>query len=91
MDQLVRQIQYSGEVSTDTNALFQMVCGKMDTVSNTKYKVTTTYWRGKKIQLGTPFQVEVTGRVYLGGFGGLQLFPLDLVSVAAGVSEEYWK
>ncbi len=91
VDQLVRQIQYSGEVNGDTDALFAMVCGEMNAVDSPHYTVDTTYFRGTKIQLGTPFQVKVTGRVYLGGFGDLRLFPIELVSVAAGVSEEYWK
>ncbi len=90
-DQLVRQIQYSGEVGADTDTLFTMVCGTMDIVENPAYTVDTTYFSGRKIQLGTPFRVEVTGRVYLGGFGDIPLFPIDLVSAAAGVSEEYWK
>lgn len=90
-DQLVRQIQFAGEVSAETNALFAMVCGGVDVIDNLRYTVDTTYWRGQRIQLGTPFQVTVRGRVYLGGFGDIGLFPIDLVSVAAGVSEEYWK
>ncbi len=90
-DQLVRQIQYSGEINADTTTLFQMICGNMNAVDTPSYTVKTTYLIGKKIQLGTPFQVTVTGRVYLGGFGELNLFPIDLVSTAAGVSEEYWK
>ena len=90
-DQLTRQIQLSGEVNEDTESLFSMICGKIGSVKDVQYTVDTTYYDGKKIQLGTPFKVTVTATAYLGGYGDLFLAPIELVSTAAGVSEEYWK
>ena len=58
---------------------------------NLSYSVDTSYFSGKKIQLGTPFKVKVTAKAYLGGFGAIHLFPVELVSSGAGISEEYWK
>ena len=90
-DQLTRQIQLSGEVDSDTDKLFNSICSGVKVLHDTKYTVSTTYHSGKKIQLGTPFEVKVTAKAYLGGFGDFGLFPINLVSVGAGVSEEYWK
>lgn len=90
-DQLTRQIQLSGEVNSDTDKLFDMICGKMKGLDGLTYSVDTTYLRGTKIQLGTPFQVTVSATGYLGGFGDFIKFPIHLISTAAGVSEEYWK
>lgn len=90
-DQLTRQIQLSGEVDSDTETLFNMICGKIGSVKNAAYKIDTTYYSGQKIQLGTPFQVTVTADASFGGFGDISLFHLTLTSTAAGVSEEYWK
>lgn len=90
-DQLTRQIQLSGEVDSDTDKLFDTICSGVKVLHDTKYTVSTTYHSGKKIQLGTPFEVKVTAKAYLGGFGDFGLFPINLVSVGAGVSEEYWK
>ena len=90
-DQLTRQIQLTGEVGTDTEVLFNMLKIEIGGVKNVSYKVDTTYFKGKKIQLGTPFQVTVTAQASLGGFGDIALFKLTLKSSAAGVSEEYWK
>ena len=90
-DQLTRQIQLSGEVDSDTDKLFSTICSGVKVLYDTKYTVNTSYHSGKKIQLGTPFEVKVTAKAYLGGFGDFGLFPINLVSVGAGVSEEYWK
>ena len=90
-DQLTRQIQLAGEVNSTTDSLFQSLCGDISSVENISYTVDPTYHSGKKIQLGTPFEVKVTAKAYLGGFGDFGLFPINLVSVSAGVSEEYWK
>ena len=91
VDQLTRQIQLSGEVNEDTESLFNMICGKMGSLKDVRYTVETTYYDGKKIQLGTPFKVTVTATAYLGGYGDLRLASIELISTAAGVSEEYWK
>ena len=90
-DQITRQIQLSGEVDPDTDKLFNSICSGVKVLYDTKYTVNTSYHNGKKIQLGTPFEVKVTAKAYLGGFGDFGLFPINLVSVGAGVSEEYWK
>ena len=90
-DQLTRQIQLAGEVNSTTNSLFQSLCGDLGAVENVSYTVDTTYYSGRKIQLGTPFRVTVTATAYLGGFGDFGLFPIELTASGAGISEEYWK
>ena len=90
-DQLTRQIQLAGEVSADTDRLFSDITGHIGAAENIRYTVSTHYLTGKKIQLATPFSVTVTGTAYLGGFGEFNIFPINLVSYGAGVSEEYWK
>ena len=85
-DQITRQIQRTGEVSPETDALFDSLISGIKSADNISYSVDTSYFRGKKIQLGTPFKVA-----YLGGFGAIHLFPIELVSSGAGISEEYWK
>jgi len=90
-DQLTRQIQLAGEVSADTDRLFSDITGHIGAAENIRYTVSTHYLTGKKIQLATPFSVTVTGTAYLGGFGNFNIFPINLVSYGAGVSEEYWK
>ncbi|MBO6052526.1 MAG: DUF4320 family protein [Clostridia bacterium] len=90
-DQLTRQIQLAGEVSADTDRLFSDITGHISAAENIQYAVSTHYLTGKKIQLATPFSVTVTGTAYLGGFGDFNIFPINLVSYGAGVSEEYWK
>lgn len=90
-DQLTRQIQLSGEVNTETENLFKIICGKIWAVDNINYAIDTTYYDEKKIQLGVPFEVTITATAYLGGFGEIDLFPIELVSTSAGISEEYWK
>lgn len=90
-DQLTRQIQLAGEVNSDTEALFTSICSDLGSIKNVKYNVSTAYHSGSKIQLGTTFEVTVTATAYLGGFGDFMLFPVQLVSKGAGVSEAYWK
>ena len=90
-DQLTRQIQLAGEVNSDTDHLFSDITGHISAAENIQYSVSTHYLTGKKIQLSTPFSVTVTGTAYLGGFGNFNIFPINLVSYGAGVSEEYWK
>ena len=90
-DQLTRQIQLAGEVSADTDRLFSDITGHIGAAENIRHTVSTHYLTGKRIQLATPFSVTVTGTAYLGGFGEFNIFPINLVSYGAGVSEEYWK
>ena len=90
-DQLTRQIQLAGEVNSDTDHLFSDITGHISAAENIQYSVSTHYLTGKKIQLSTPFSVTVTGTAYLGGFGDFNIFPINLISYGAGVSEEYWK
>ena len=52
-DQLTRQIQLTGEVSPETDRLFDSLVGGIKSADNISYKVDTSYFSGKKIQLGT--------------------------------------
>lgn len=90
-DQMTRQIQLVGEVNDDTEKLFSDMTAEIHGLTSPIYTVSTTYLRGTKIQLGTPFTVTVTAEVYIGGFGNFTSFPINIKSVASGVSEVYHK
>ena len=90
-DQLTRQIQLAGEVNGNTQDLFEHITAEINGLTIPRYTVDTDYYIGRKIQLGTPFYVEMSARVTLGGFGELISIPITLVSRTAGVSEYYWK
>lgn len=90
-DQMVRQIQLSGEVNAGTQSLFDRITAECGGITAPRYTVDASYFSGKKIQFGTPFYVTVSAQVTLGGFGKLLPFPLTITAKAAGVSEGYWK
>ena len=87
-DSLARQIQLSGEVGEDTELLWEHLRSGIS--EDASYTVETEYLREGKIQLGTPFRLELTATVPLGG-GIFSLFPVSFTARAAGVSERYWK
>ncbi len=87
-DSLARQIQLSGEVGADTDLLWEHL--KAGISEDAAYAVETEYLRDGKIQLGTPFRLELTATVPLGG-GVFSLFPVSFTARAGGVSEHYWK
>lgn len=89
-DQLVKQIQLNGGTNADTGALFSYLATPLSEVEGLTYQVTSS-GSTNRIQIGTPFYVTVTGRCYLGGFGKLNLVPIDIKANGAGVSEHYWK
>lgn len=89
-DQLVKQIQLNGGKSSDTDALFNYLAGRLSEVSGLTYQVTSS-GSTDRIQIGTPFYVSVTGRCYLGGFWKFNLVPINIRAQGAGVSEHYWK
>ena len=87
-DSLTRQIQLSGEVGEDTELLWDHLRAGLS--EDASYTVETVFLREGKIQLGTPFTLELTATVPLGG-GIFSLFPVSFTSRAGGVSERYWK
>ena len=89
-DQLVKQIQLNGGTNADTGALFSYLAAPLSEVEGLTYQVTST-GSTCRIQIGTPFYVTVTGRCYLGGFLKMNLVPIDMKAIGAGVSEHYWK
>lgn len=89
-DQLVKQIQLNGGTSADTAALFNHLSTQMSGVEGLAYQVDSS-GSSSRIQIGTPFYVTVTGRMYLGGFWKFNLVPIDIRAQGAGVSEHYWK
>lgn len=89
-DQMVKQIQLSGGVTADTDALFNALANQLNEVDNLNYQVTCS-GNNSRIQIGTPFYVTIEGRCYLGGMWNFNLVPVDVRSQGAGVSEHYWK
>jgi uncharacterized protein YpmS len=96
-DQMVKQIQLSGGVNSDTDELFSFLCSEITGAEDITYTIDTTYKTPRPsgmqsaIQLGTPFYITITGQAELGGFWNLDLINIRIVSRGAGVSEHYWK
>ena len=89
-DQMVKQIQLSGRVNSETEALFTYLSGNITGTDPITYKVTCNDNLGR-IQIGTPFYITVTTTCYLGGMGNFNLIPIPIHAQGAGVSEHYWK
>ena len=89
-DQLVKQIQLNGGISSETESLFNYLADEMNEVDGLTYQVTSSA-DTRRIQIGTPFYVSVTGRCYLGGMWKFNLVPINMRAQGAGVSEHYWK
>ena len=96
-DQMVKQIQLSGGVNSDTDALFSYLSGQITGATGITYTIDSTYktpcpfGMQKAIQLGTPFYITVSGNANLGGFWKLDISRVTIVARGAGVSEHYWK
>lgn len=96
-DQMVKQIQLSGGVNSDTERLFNYLSGEIKGATDITYDIDSSYHAprpsgmDKAIQLGTPFYITITGRVRLGGFWNFNLVKITVAARGAGVSERYWK
>lgn len=96
-DQMVKQIQLSGGINSETDELFDFLCSEIRGASNISYTIDTTYKSptpsGMRhgIQLGTPFYITIEGQARLGGFWNFNLVRITVVARGSGVSEHYWK
>ena len=90
-DQMVKQVQLAGEVDSDTEDLFDYLCSEIKGATNIRYDIETDFKTGRRIQLGTPFYVTITGKAKLGGMWDFNYFNITIVARGAGVSERYWK
>ncbi len=96
-DQMVKQIQLSGGINGETDALFQFLCSQINGADNITYTIDASYrsptpaGMNRAIQLGSPFYITITGDAKLGGFWNFSLVRIRVVSRGAGVSEHYWK
>lgn len=96
-DQMVKQIQLSGGINGETDALFQFLCAQISGADNITYTINASYrsptpaGMNRAIQLGNPFYITITGDAKLGGFWNFNLVNIRIVSRGAGVSEHYWK
>lgn len=97
VDQMVKQIQLSGGVNSDTDALFNFLCSEIAGAENITYIIDSTYHTPRPpdmnfaIQLSTPFYITIQGQATLGGLWNFDLVNISLVARGAGVSERYWK
>ena len=82
-DQMVKQIQLSGGINSETDSLFDFLCSEI--------KTPTPSGMSRAIQLGTPFYITIEGEAKLGGFWNLDLVNITVVARGSGVSEHYWK
>jgi len=96
-DQMVKQIQLSGGLNTETEELFDFLCSQIEGADNISYSIDASYksptpsGMHKAIQLGNPFYITIEGNAKLGGFWNFRLIQLPIVARGAGVSEHYWK
>ena len=79
-DQMVKQIQLSGGINSETDDLFDFLCSEIEGAG-----------MSRAIQLGTPFYITIEGDAKLGGFWNLDLVNITVVARGSGVSEHYWK
>ena len=76
-DQMVKQIQLSGGINSETDALFDFLCSEIEGADNITYSIDATYksptpsGMSRAIQLGTPFYITIEGDAKLGGFWNL--------------------
>lgn len=96
-DEMVKQIQLSGGISSETDEMFDFLCSQIEGAEDITYSVDATYHSptpsGMRygIQLGTPFYITIEGRARLGGFWNFRLVHINIVARGSGVSEHYWK
>lgn len=94
---MVKQIQLSGGLNTETEELFDFLCSQIEGADNISYSIDASYksptpsGMHKAIQLGNPFYITIEGNAKLGGFWNFRLIQLPIVARGAGVSEHYWK
>ena len=84
-DQMVKQIQLSGGVNSETDELFEFLSSQIEGAENISSGMTNA------IQLGTPFFITIEGDAKLGGFWNFDLVNITVVARGSGVSEHYWK
>ena len=96
-DQMVKQIQLSGGINSETEELFDFLCSQITGADNISYYVEASYksptpsGMRRAIQLGNPFYITIEGDARLGGFWNFSLVHIRIVARGAGVSEHYWK
>lgn len=96
-DQMVKQIQLSGGVNSETEELFDFLCAQIHGADNIEYSIDASYHSPTPsgmhhaIQLGNPFYITIEGDAKLGGFWRFSLVRIPIVARGAGVSEHYWK
>lgn len=96
-DQMVKQIQLSGGINSETDGLFDFLCSEITGATDISYTIDTTYksptpsGMRRAIQLGTPFYITIEGKAKLGGFWNFNLVRITVVARGSGVSEHYWK
>lgn len=96
-DQMVKQIQLSGGINSETDELFDFLCSQIKGAKNISYSIDTTYksptpsGMHQGIQLGTPFYITIEGQAKLGGFWNFNRVNITVVARGSGVSEHYWK
>lgn len=96
-DQMVKQIQLSGGINSETEELFNFLCSQINGADNISYTIDASYksptpsGMQRAIQLGSPFYITIEGDTKLGGFWNFNLVRITIVSRGAGVSEHYWK
>ena len=91
-DQMVKQIQLSGGINSETDALFDFLCSEIEGADNITYSIDATYksptpsGMSRAIQLGTPFYITIEGDAKLGGFWNLDLVNITVVARAPALA-----
>ena len=88
-DQMVKQIQLSGGINSETDSLFDFLCSEIEGAENITYSIDATYktptpsGMSRAIQLGTPFYITIEGEAKLGGFWNLDLVNITVITTSS--------
>ena len=94
---VVREIEISGKVSSDTNTLFNKLCTETNMGDSPSMSVDASYYKAseKKIQLRNTFTVTLKSSYRVNIFTPLDGkpvgFDIPLAVRLTGMSEKYWK
>lgn len=83
--ELVREAEISGRVGSETTARAN------ELKSQLRINPAISWFPTGRLQIDTDVTVTCTMTVNIGLFGNFGSFPIELVAVASGKSEVYWK
>jgi hypothetical protein len=87
---ILREVQITGEISESTDALIGEVAAKLGESTAVEWDA-RFIGAARKIQLGEPIRLQITGETVLFSFGRTGGVTITISSEAVGTSAIYWK